>query len=193
MTRQGDQGFTDADAFDLRNPRYGLIVGYRTQRVTLESGVTTLPVYTGHRFVANPNFVVGSAVRVTYWQFPLTVQYTVWQPAKRLALNALAGLAFNTELDESLLPPTSQGTFSMTNPDGSQTITQSTVTVAYRKSFLSSTLGVALNYQVLRQFDVNVQANRLFSSNGIISQTAQLQQGGNSSIYNVRAQAGASG
>ncbi|WP_461137418.1 hypothetical protein [Spirosoma pomorum] len=56
MTRQGDEGFADADAFDLRNPRYGFMVGYHTGRVTIESGVTTLHVYTGHLFVADPRF-----------------------------------------------------------------------------------------------------------------------------------------
>lgn len=193
MTRQGDQGFTDADAFDLRNPRYGLIFGYHTGRVTLESGITTFPIYTGHRFVVDPTFVVGNAVKVTYWQFPLNIQYTIWRPTKRLELNALAGLAFNTEFGSSFLQPTYQRTFNKTNPDGSQTITRSTVTTIYRKSFFSSILGVAFNCQVLKQLDVNLQVNRLFSSDNIVNQTAQLQQGGNSPLYNVMTKAGADG
>ncbi len=193
MTKQGDAGFTDADAFDLRNPRYGLVIGYRTNRVALEAGMTTFPIYTGHRFVIDPSFGIGSAVKVTYWQFPLQLQYTIWRLTKRLELNAVAGLAFNTELGDSFLPSTRRGTFSQINPDGSQTMIWSTVTTAYQKRFLSSTLGFSLNCQILKQFDVNLQVNRLFSNGGIVNQTAQLQQVGNPAIYNITTKAGAGG
>ncbi|AKD53700.1 hypothetical protein [Spirosoma radiotolerans] len=193
MTRQGDNGFTNADAFDLRNSRYGLLVGYHIGRVTVESGATTLPVYTGYRFVVDPGFVVGSATKVTYWQFSLNIQYTIWRPAKQLDLNALAGLAVNTELGESLLSPTYQTIATKTNPDGSQTTTRSTITTLYRKNFLSSSLGVSLTYQLASLFDINVQVNRLFSSKNIVNRSAQLQQSGNSSSYNVTTKAGAGG
>lgn len=161
--------------------------------MTVESGATTLPIYTGYRFVVDPSFVVGSATKVTYWQFPLNIQYTIWHPAKQLDLNALAGLAVNTELGESFLSPTYQTIATKTNPDGSQTTTRSTITTLYRKSFLSSGLGVSLTYQLARLLDINVQVIRLFSGKDIVSRSAQLQQSGNSSLYSVTTKAGAGG
>ncbi|MCX6215630.1 hypothetical protein [Spirosoma sp.] len=193
MTKQGDNGFANADPFNLRNSRYGLLVGYHIGQVTVESGAITLPIYTGYRFVVDPSFVIGSGTKVTYWQFPLNIQYTLWRPAKQLNLNALAGMAVNTELGESLLSPTYQTIATRTSPGGSQTTTRSIITTLYRKSFLSTSLGVSLNYQLARLLDVNVQVNRLFSSKDIVSRSAQLQQSGNSSLYNVMTKAGAGG
>lgn len=193
MTKQGDEGFEDAYTSDLRNLRYGLTVGYHKRRVTLESGITTLPIYTGFKFMVDPSLIVGHAVKVTFLQFPLTIQYTIWRPTKRLELNALAHLAFNTELGKNLLSPTLQGTFFRTNPDGSQTTIRSTVTTVHPKSFFSSALGATLNYHLADRFDVNVQASRLFSRNDIVTQTAQLEQDNNTSTYNIATKVGAGG
>ncbi|AUD00483.1 hypothetical protein [Spirosoma pollinicola] len=151
------------------------------------------PVYTGFRFTSDDQTIIGSAVRVTYWQFPLTGQYTLWQLGKHFQIGLLAGAAINADLEENLLPSTSTVTFISGKSDGTTSTIRSVKETTSKSTFLSTTLGITVGYQLLKQIDLTLQVNRLFSHQAIVTQSAQLQQNSDPTFYQVNTQASAVG
>lgn len=183
----------DSHPHDLRNPSYGLIIGYQTARLSVETGMVKLPVYTGFRFVSDDQSMVGLAVRVNYWQFPVTGQYILWKPVNNLTLGLLAGAAINANLDETIAPSRSTLTFVSSKPDGTTSTINAVKETNSITLFLSTSLGIRLGYKLLKDVDVDVQLSRLFSAGSIVSQDAQLRQNSDPTVYQVNTQAGAGG
>ncbi|WP_144035911.1 hypothetical protein [Spirosoma fluviale] len=177
----------------MQNPSYGLIIGYQTARFSVETGMVRFPVYTGFRFINDDQSIVGLALRVNYWQFPITGQYIFWEPVKHLTLGVLAGVAINADFDENLMASRSTLTFVSSRPDGTTSITKAIKETNSTSPFLSATLGLRLGYQLLKDVDISVQLNRLVSNHCVVTQAVQLQQNSDPTVYQVNTQAGAGG
>ena len=193
QTEQGNIRFGKANRFDTRNQRYGLLVGYHTGRFNLEAGLTTLPVYSGYQFTSDDDFIVGGGVRVTYWQFPIHIDYILWRPTNYLRLHMLAGVAFNTERGESLLPAKTAISYSRINLTGDTSTIRSVRDTHYSTHFISTTLGLGITYQLLKRVDLSIQFNRLFSASSILQFDVQIQQNNNTAHFQTITQAGANG
>lgn len=189
----GGLHFRNSHPHDRRNSLYGLAIGYHVGRFNLETGIIRFPVYTGFRFTTDDQTMIGSAVRVTYWQFPLTGQYILWQPGGHFQMSLLAGAAINTDLEENLLPSTSTVTFISGKSGGTISTIRLVKETNSKSTFLSTTLGIAVGYKLLKQIDLTLQVNRLFSHPAIVTQSTQLQQNSDLTLYQVNTQAGAAG
>lgn len=192
-TLRGKPPFMGHSPFDNRNVRWGLLIGRQTGRVGIEAGVTTFPVYTGFRFTSNDDFTIGGGTRVRYWQFPVTVQYALLNPTKRLQVHLLAGAAFHKELGESFLPPRLITSAIRTNLNGTTSRIDEIRNTHYRKTFVSALIGLSINYRVLKRLNLDVQISRPISANSILTKEIQLRQNSDPTVYRATAQAGAGG
>ncbi|WP_139361618.1 PorT family protein [Spirosoma sp. 209] len=166
---QGDAKFTEPRTSLMRKVSLGIRVGYRSERLEVETGLSSIRVGTGYQFTPEYGYGLNSRVRSTdYTQVPLTIRYRFWQPAQRFSLRAGIGIAYNFDANRLPLSASSfQDEYSYT-VDGSPTLAGRISSNYIRKTkFWSGEINLSAYYQLSRRFNATVEAKRLISSNAI--------------------------
>jgi hypothetical protein len=198
-TIQGDKLFKTLPGADQLSTQFGLAVGYRNDRLEIESGLFNMPVVAGYHFPEipyNPRYSISglkTVQRITYTRVPLLFRYSVWRPSRRLEVQAVAGAAFNFELSKISLGQIMTSDGYAIFPDGTKQGVRTREESSHVKSFLTGEVGVGLHYQLGRRFAVHGQFSRVLSKKALLTKEVQVAPYNDPDTYQALATGSANG
>ena len=171
---------------------FGLLLGYHRNRLEFETGVVTLPVITGYRFLSQPDNGLDGLnsqyQRTVFIQIPVQARYTLWQPTSGFSIGARGGVGLNvTSRNNRYL---NGYLFDITTfaPDGTQQLTRSTVRTDHKLAFLTGMVGIDVQCRLTPELSAIGSIDKLFSPKALATMNAQVAPSNESQTYVVHTQ-----
>lgn len=168
---QGNERFSEVRADMLRQASLGIRIGYRSGSFEAETGISSVRVGAGYKFIPEYDAGLRSRVRSTgYTQIPFIVRFSFWRPTERFSLRAGVGLAFNFDANKRSLGSSSTLVEYIYSANGNPTEAAKTVSKYTREpKFWSGEISLSTYHQLSKRFSITVEGKRLIGSNNIVT------------------------
>ena len=186
-------GFSAPQNDLLRKRGFGIRLGYQWGQHELETGISVIRPAAGYSYMVNGSYGQSTQVRSTdYHQFPLIYRYLIWQLTKHISLHVGAGLAYNVNIDKSILDLEDHPEEGIIDADGNRIIlARFSRRYDQAKSFVSGEINITSRWSFLSNLSANLEIKRLISSNNIVNLIATQETFNPSNYKNVEAHGGA--